>query len=211
MKIYDYLKLSDGEKVIREQLDIIQKKRINKFSEDDIVYILHKFIDPERVLIKKFSQVISVDVKNKSMVEIYDTIKKFFTDEVLFITNWDIARNTDEWAKRDEHYNAHVDKKIDLWNYNEKTEEFYNSETYYEIKKENYDEKTFFQIIDEFKSFENYHGYLIDRTKIESFKNYMELKDKKNAKDKLIDSFNKSVKGYFSGIHEHEILFVILK
>jgi hypothetical protein len=211
MKIYDYLRLSEGEKVIREQLDIIQKKRKEKFSEDDIIYILHKFIDPERILIKKFSKVISVDVKNKSMVEIYDTIKTFFSDEVLFITNWDIARNTDEWAKRDEHYNMHIDKKIDRWDFNKNTEEFYVPETYYEIIKENYDKKTFFQIIDEFKSFENYHGYLIDKTKIESFKHYLELKDKKNVNDKSIDDFNKSVKGYFSGIHEHEILFVVLQ
>lgn len=211
MTIYEFLNTSGIHEILEKQLETIQNNRKVRYSKDEIKFITQQFIDPENVLKNSFSKIISIDVQNKSMVEIYDIIKSFFTDEVLFITNWDIPRNTDKWAKKDKLYSTHIDNKIDNWSFNTKTEEFYTIETYYEMNKTHYDNKTFFQIIDEFKSFENYHGYLIDKTKIESFENYMEFKNKMNADDTLIKNFQKSVIGCFSGVHEYEILFVILK
>ncbi|BCR35565.1 hypothetical protein [Mariniplasma anaerobium] len=211
MHLYDFFKMENMQEKVESQLQEIQNKRNVKYSDAEIKYIKIKFIVPEDVLANSFSQVLSFDVLDKSMVEIYDIIKEKHQNDMLFIAHWGNCTSDDEGAHETEPYIKHKGQLIDHWDYDEKKQEYYNIETYFEMDKTQYDIETFSYIIEDFEDFELYHGYLVDKSKLESFKTYMEFKDKPNASQQMIANYIDSVIGCFSGVHEYEILFLLIK
>ncbi len=211
MRLYDFFKMNNMQEKVENQLQEVQDKRNVKYSDAEIKYIKIEFIGPEDVLKNSFSQVLSFDVLDKSMVEIYDMIKDKLPNEVLFIANWDNITSDREIAYKTEPYTKHKGQLVDHWDYDEKKQGYYNIETYFEIDKSRYDFETFSYVIDNFKTFETYHGYLVDPSKLDAFKAYMEFKDKPNASQEMISNYIDSVIGCFSGVHEYEILFLLIK
>ena len=211
MRLYDFFKMNNMQEKVENQLQEVQNNRNVKFSDAEIKYIKIKFIGPEDVLKNSFSQVLSFDVLDKSMVEIYDMIKEKLPNETLFIAHCGNCTSDEEVAYETEPYIKHKGQLIDHWDYDKKKQEYYNIETYFEMDKTQYDIETFSHIIKDFEDFELYHGYLVDPSKLDAFKAYMEFKDKPNASQQMISNYIDSVIGCFSGVHEYEILFLLIK
>lgn len=211
MSVYSFLKSNELKEVVDNQLQEIQDERKVKYRDAELKYIKDVFIKPVAILKNSFSQVLSFDVLDKSMVEIYDFIKEKHQNDILFIAHWGNCTSNYEGAHETEPYIKHKGRLVDHWDYSEREHRYKNFITYFEMDKAQYDLATFTHIIDDFEDFEAYHGYLVDPSKIDAFKEYMEFKDKANASQQMITNYIDSIIGCFSGVHEYEILFLLTK
>ena len=206
--ILDYF--SNNMKIkIKDYWNKIKTKDYRNYISLD--YFLNQIIDPDNSLKHSFSDVILVDVNKFEMADIFMEIKKHSDDNVILITEWSIPYPGDE-------YNYLINKFplgaiIPAYPYPENRVSWMPKTKphrvyYYEVDDKLFKNKEELNdCLEEFRGFNSYSGYILNKDKINVFKKYL-INDKKDMT--AAENFKESVIGFFSGVHECDTL-VILK
>ncbi len=201
MKITDYLGkpqlFSDVEKTY-------EKVRKNDRACPFIDVIDMNFIEPPKTLEKQFQKTVIYDTRSIKMIDVFNIILKVATDDIPLLTEWILPLDEDDNDLAKQFIKAHKGFKVPA----NPRENGKFGVYYYYIDHESYKRDELTDFIEWFRVCEDYHGYIIRKDRIDDFKQYMM---KKEPSEEETQRFIDCVVGYFSGIHECDLILFLLK
>lgn len=171
-------------------------------------YFIRNINEPDESLIKHFKSVTLIDFHEKDMIEIYSDIQELAQGNSVLLTEWGVPTGGDEYTQLVKDlkggivflaYPLSESQRISRGSKNK------YSVSYCTICPENYESENDFNDFLEywFRGFDGFSGYVVEKKDLEKFGKYMLKTD---GSIELESDFKRSVKGFFSGVHELQIL-----
>lgn len=204
MDIFDYVDDEQKDYKLNEYV------KSTKLRNDSIIVYKDRFLKnilrPTKHLLGIFNKINFLDVYGKSMNEIYRMIKDFANCNIILITEWTFYHGRTDEVEFNKNPHGRVipafpNKKMDN---REKPYHTY----FYKLNDESFQsEEELNEFLEYwFRSFDSYSGYIVDKKKVADFEKYVILEKESEL---LKDAFRKSIRGFFSSVHDFDTLILL--
>ena len=206
MDIFDYVDDEQKDYKLNEYI------KSTKLRSDSVIVYKDRFLKtvlmPTKHLLGIFNKINFLDVYCKSMNEIYRMIKDSANGNIILITEWTFYHGSTDEVDFTKNSHGRVipafpSKKVYS---REKPYHTYFCKLNDECFQSEEELNEFLEYW--FRSFDSYSGYIVDKNKLADFEKYVILE---NESELLKDAFRKSVKGFFSSVHDFDTLVLLEK
>ncbi len=200
MKVTEFLRLTES------YVELAKAHKL--FRSNDCACALAEeieqyFIEPNESLVKHFFRLEIFNTRSIEMIDIFDIIFKKSDGNIPLIAQWIVPREHDNDERSIQFKELHRGIRISAFPWDDGR----FGVSYYSINVQSYNRDDLSYFIDKFRGYDDYHGYIIDKDKIDKFENFM--RKKSHSYEEVID-FKGAVLGYFSGIHECDFIVFLL-
>lgn len=174
-------------------------------------YFLHQSFCPDESFKGKFSNLELVNIKNKSMIEIFENIKKISQGNLILMRDWCVPAPEDcTFPAFSNEFKGNINKVTEKSRKNESGGKTIPKRfpPFCEINPGCYQSDLEFNNVLEkwFRGFDTFHGYIVSANQINQFAKY---NASKRPTKELQKDYENCIKGFFSGVHEYDTLIFL--